>query len=54
MVTTKIKNSIDLPWDPNVLGLLSGIPFYIAQKDLLEVYMGEQMLNILVTQFWLM
>lgn len=30
MVTTKIKNPIDIPWDPNALGLPFDMPFYIA------------------------
>ena len=54
MVASEIKKFIQIQRDPNVQGHSSGMPLYIQWRDLLEVYMGIEMLNISAMQLWLL
>ncbi|KAK7271450.1 hypothetical protein RJT34_27373 [Clitoria ternatea] len=48
------KQPIQLQLDTQVVGKATPIPFYITQKDILELIMGNELLCISVLQLWLM
>ncbi|KAK7271448.1 hypothetical protein RJT34_27371 [Clitoria ternatea] len=48
------KQPIQLQLDTQVIGKATPIPFYITQKDILELIMGNELLCISVLQLWLM
>ncbi|KAJ1407428.1 Papain-like cysteine peptidase superfamily [Sesbania bispinosa] len=45
---------IQLQLDPDVIGRHTSIPFYISQRDMLDLVMGNEMINISTLQLWLM
>ncbi|KAG5061452.1 hypothetical protein JHK87_002481 [Glycine soja] len=55
IIVSKIrKDHVQLPWDPDVLSKPSTMSFHIYRRDIFELCMGSEMLNISVIQLWLM
>ena len=48
------KNTIALPWHPTLFGIDSSIPMHIHMTDCLEMYSGEDEINMTQMQLWLM
>lgn len=48
------KNPLQVPMPADVLGRPTQFPFYICQKDVLEVCTSQEMLNVSVIQLWLL
>ncbi|KAJ1377787.1 Papain-like cysteine peptidase superfamily [Sesbania bispinosa] len=48
------KEPIQLKLDPDVIGKPNEIPFYISQRDILDLIMRNEMICISVLQLWLM
>nr|KYP59416.1 hypothetical protein KK1_014852 [Cajanus cajan] len=43
-----------VPWAPEVFGFCSNVPLYISQSDISEITNGHCMLNISISQLWLL
>ena len=48
------SKNIELPWNPEIFGRDIDIPFYIHMSDCVEIYSGEDEMNITHMQFWIM
>ncbi|KAJ1378630.1 hypothetical protein SESBI_47664, partial [Sesbania bispinosa] len=54
MVAMNIRNQpLKIDMDHDAAGKPTDISLYIQQKDIMELIMGNKMLNISVLQFWM-
>jgi len=49
------QDSCVIPWDATLFSVGNGgIPLYITMQDVFEIIQGNQLLNIIVIQLWMM